>query len=85
MTDKKSNSADVYMSYADRLKEEKSLHFENDMRRTEFKSAALEALASASTAEAEIAIYLSQKANTYALLELARVTARTTGKTPPKK
>jgi hypothetical protein len=77
------------MSYTDKVKKEKSIHFENDMRRTEFKSAALEALASASTADTEIAIYLSQKANTYALLELARVTARvtarTTGKTPPKK
>lgn len=73
------------MSYTDRVKKEKATHFENDMRRTEFRSAALEALAASSAAEPEIAIYLAQKANTYALLELARVTSRTTGKPASKK
>lgn len=69
------------LSYIEKRKQDQTNIFEELARRTEFRTAALGALAGAEVASDEAASVEAQKAIAYSILELARVT----GKSSPKK
>ena len=68
-------------TFIEKRKQDREEAYEELARRTEFRSAALNALAGAETQGEELASVEAQKAIAYAILELARVT----GKSSPKK
>lgn len=65
-------------SFFERVQKEHDNAFEEDLKKTEFKTSALSALAWAAVSEGEVAAGHHQRAIAYAILELARVSNKPT-------